>query len=197
MQKLFSVLFLSLFLFGTKAESQPVENPLEFKISADKELYTIGRDITLTLTIKNKGTTPVTLYDLDYPGAVTIQLVDAESVQIQPQNAGPAPKPSATMIKLDPGETRAYQRPHLRWYDASMTWEFREREQLPAHNYTIAATMTNPPRGFPSSKKSDNSWEGSVLSNRVKIRILEPSQNTIRGAYPRAEGAVRKKVVPR
>ncbi len=184
MRKICLAGIVGLLIFIGNVYGQEDVNPLEFKIKAAKEIYTVGDEIDLTLTLKNNGKTPVKVYDLDYPAVVEIKVVDAESALITPKKKGASPGTPVGLITISPGETKIYQRPHLRWFDANTTWEFNEKEQFPSHNYTIVATMTNPPSGIPVDKAPADRWQGTLSSNLLKIKIFEPSMHTMKGAYP-------------
>jgi hypothetical protein len=161
-----SILLIS---FGYCQES---EQPLQFTIKSDKEVYAEGEEIQIEATLKNIGNNTIKIYSPDYWGVSEIKIVNSQRFQLKPQGIKVKRTTFEEFMVLHPGEERIHAYSNLRWFHRGGAWEFRDEAQLKPDTYQLTVIITNPPLGFSEHKTSENTWSGILTSNTITIEVM-------------------------
>lgn len=142
---------------------------LSISISTDKEKYSQGDEVMLTLTIENTGDEPVTLVHPDYWGVSEIRVTDANGADVEPSSFKGERKAVSDLMTIPPGESRSHAFENLTAWTCCFGYSFHS--VLEPGTYQIVVSITNPPVKVDPPQGWTGEWTGTLVSEPLTIVI--------------------------
>ncbi len=154
------------------------DQPIQFTIKTDKEIYEVGDPINLELNIKNIGDKAVRVYSPDYWGVSEIIVTNSEGRILKPKGVKVERGYFESFMNIPPHESRSHLFNNLEWFHCGGAWIFADGAQLSPGRYQIYATITNPPADKCDSGKrfEETDLSGTLTSNTITIKVTAKSE---------------------
>ncbi len=174
MKKIILAIYI-LFFAITAGYCQEAMQPLQLIIKSDKQIYDVGEEINITVSIRNESNNTIKIYSPDYWGVSDIIVTNSQGIPIKSRGLKIYRRASDTFMTVPPNESRAHTFDNLLWFHCGGAWQFIDEAQLKPDTYKIYVTVTNPPvdkcGGGKKFEKTDLS--DILTSNTMTIEVKE------------------------
>ena len=179
MYKILRFAVVCFFLLPTRVGAQE-DTSLRLSIQSDKTVYTEGDPVQLTLTLENRSSAPVTIYNPDLGGVSDIQVVSVENALQKPVAVDIARAAAPDFFVIAPGKSFTQKYENLNWFSATGPVGFSGKATLPSSMYRILLKIHMPPAAeIPIAVSPGNVWQGQIVSNIITITVRPPGQEFI------------------
>ena len=168
-----------LFLITSIGYCQEPKQSLQLTIKSDKQVYEVGEEINLELSVKNVGKKSTKVYSPEYWGVSEIFVKNSKGSIIQSRFIGKASRLlSDVFCNVPAGNTQSFFFKNLQWFGCGGLIGFDLKKDFSPGICTIYMTIKNPPACV-GAKYLATDLTGTLTSNAITIEMREGAADPI------------------